>query len=143
MSEPKVKLCADGHYRHAIYGLGPYIADYPEQVLLACIVQGWFQCMKDLDGSGDSPLRTHEHTCSVMKLASDILWKEYGIVDNILPFTFKFSRANIHELLASDILHQLIKGTFKDSIVTWVETYFEITWGKAKAKSLMDEIDKR
>ena len=41
MSKPKAKLCADGHYRRAIYGLGPYIADYPEQVLLACIVQGW------------------------------------------------------------------------------------------------------
>ena len=31
----------DGYYRHTIYGIGPYIADYPEQVLLACIVQGW------------------------------------------------------------------------------------------------------
>ncbi|KAJ7828329.1 hypothetical protein B0H13DRAFT_2373263 [Mycena leptocephala] len=38
----KVTLFADGHYRRAIYGLGPYIADYPEQVLLACVVQGWF-----------------------------------------------------------------------------------------------------
>ncbi|KIM59464.1 hypothetical protein SCLCIDRAFT_92590, partial [Scleroderma citrinum Foug A] len=28
-------------------------------------------------------------------------------------------------------------------IVTWVETYFEITWGKAKAKNLMDKIDRR
>ena len=37
MSEPKAKLCADGHYHCTIYGLGPYIADYPEQVLLACI----------------------------------------------------------------------------------------------------------
>lgn len=33
--------CGDGHYRRVIYGLGPYIADYPEQVLAACIVQGW------------------------------------------------------------------------------------------------------
>ena len=24
-----------------IYGLGPYIVDYLEKVLLACIVQGW------------------------------------------------------------------------------------------------------
>ena len=41
MTKPEVTLCSDGHYRHAIYGLGPYIADYPEQVLLAGIVQGW------------------------------------------------------------------------------------------------------
>jgi len=41
MLQSKVKLCADGHYRRIIYGLGPYIADYPEQVLLTCVVQGW------------------------------------------------------------------------------------------------------
>jgi hypothetical protein len=38
---PEVVRYADGHYRRTIYGLGPYIADYPEQVLLACIVQNW------------------------------------------------------------------------------------------------------
>ncbi|KAJ7465852.1 hypothetical protein B0H11DRAFT_1922130 [Mycena galericulata] len=41
MTTPEVVRYADGHYRRTIYGLGPYIADYPEQVLLACIVQGW------------------------------------------------------------------------------------------------------
>lgn len=41
MSKAEVVLCPDGHYRRAIYGIGPYIADYPEQVLLTCIVQGW------------------------------------------------------------------------------------------------------
>ena len=41
MTEPEVVRCADGHFRRIIYGLGPYIADYPEQALLACIVQGW------------------------------------------------------------------------------------------------------
>ena len=41
MNTPDVTLCADGHYRHIIYGFGPYIADYPEQILLACVVQGW------------------------------------------------------------------------------------------------------
>lgn len=44
MTEPEVVECADGHYRKVIYGLGPYIADYPEQVLLAGIVGGW--CVK-------------------------------------------------------------------------------------------------
>jgi hypothetical protein len=41
MTKPEVTLCADGYYRRVIYGVGPYIADYPEQVLLSCIVQGW------------------------------------------------------------------------------------------------------
>ena len=41
MTVPEVVRCSDGHFRRAIWGLGPYIADYPEQTLLACIVQGW------------------------------------------------------------------------------------------------------
>jgi Plavaka transposase len=41
MTEPDIVRCADGYFRRVIYGLGPYIADYPEQALLACIVQGW------------------------------------------------------------------------------------------------------
>lgn len=41
MTKPEVVRCPDGYYRRAVYGLGPYIADYPEQALLACIVQGW------------------------------------------------------------------------------------------------------
>lgn len=41
MTTPEVTRCPDGHFRRVIYGLGPYIADYPEQALLACIVQGW------------------------------------------------------------------------------------------------------
>ncbi|KAK6997418.1 hypothetical protein R3P38DRAFT_2562260 [Favolaschia claudopus] len=36
--KPHVTRCANGHFRRVIYGLGPYIADYPEQVLLTCIV---------------------------------------------------------------------------------------------------------
>ena len=41
MEKPQVLQYSDGYYWHTIYGLGPYIADYPEQVLLACIMQGW------------------------------------------------------------------------------------------------------
>lgn len=41
MSKPDVVRCADGHYRRAIYGIGPYIADYPEQCLIAAVVQRW------------------------------------------------------------------------------------------------------
>ena len=41
MSMPEVVMCADGLYQHVVYGLSPYIADYPEQVLISGVVQGW------------------------------------------------------------------------------------------------------
>lgn len=59
------------------------------------------------------------------------------------PFTNDFPRADIHELIAPDILHQLIKGTFKDHLVTWVEEYLTKTHGKAGAQVILDDIDNR
>ena len=41
MTTPEVVRCPDAHFRRALYGIGPYIGDYPEQALLACIVQNW------------------------------------------------------------------------------------------------------
>jgi Plavaka transposase len=59
------------------------------------------------------------------------------------PFTKYFPRADIHELLAPDLLHQLIKGVFKDHLVTWVEEYLVKTHGQARANEILDDIDKR
>lgn len=41
MKSPEVIKWPDGHFRRTIYALGPYIADYPEQMLIACLVYGW------------------------------------------------------------------------------------------------------
>lgn len=41
MEKPEIVRCGDGHFRNVVYSIGPYIADYPEQALVACIVQGW------------------------------------------------------------------------------------------------------
>ena len=41
MTVPQVLKCADGHFRRVVFGIGPYIADYPEQVLISGIVQNW------------------------------------------------------------------------------------------------------
>ena len=41
MQEWDVIWCPDHHFRRAIYGLGPYIGDYPEQTAASGIVYGW------------------------------------------------------------------------------------------------------
>ena len=59
------------------------------------------------------------------------------------PFTASFPRADIHELMAPDLLHQIIKGTFKDHLVDWVGQYLVIVHGEARAAAIMADIDRR
>lgn len=41
MTNPVVRRYPDGHYRRAVYDLVGYIADYPEQVLVAGVSTTW------------------------------------------------------------------------------------------------------
>ncbi|KAF7292184.1 hypothetical protein MIND_01245700 [Mycena indigotica] len=146
MTTPEVVLFGDGHYRRVIYGLGPYIADYPEQVLLACVVQGWCaRCHasnKDLDGEGGR--RTQQHTEDLFDAFDHkALWDQYGVIPDVLPYTWDFPRADIYELLSPDLLRQVIKGAFKDHLVTCVREYLELIHGKTEAAKIMADIDRR
>ncbi|KAN0093226.1 hypothetical protein V8E55_004010 [Tylopilus felleus] len=72
MTMPQLMKCPDRHLCHVIFGLGPYIADYPEQVLM-CIA-----FPKDLDGGGEP--RTAELTHGLMdQFSLGVLWDEWGI----------------------------------------------------------------
>ncbi|KAF4583508.1 hypothetical protein EYR38_002259 [Pleurotus pulmonarius] len=145
MSSPVVRLCPDGHYRRVIFDFGPVIADYPEQVMLAGIVQGWCTSFPEsLDDCEHALPRSQDYNETLVSLfAAGELWDEYGIDDDIIPFTNDFPRADIHQLLAPDLLHQVIKGTFKDHLVEWVGRYLVLIHGKADAAKIMDEIDHR
>ncbi|KAG1866432.1 hypothetical protein C8R48DRAFT_747650 [Suillus tomentosus] len=133
MTKPEVTHFGDGHYHCMIYELGPYIADYEEQMLLACIFRNW--CAKCLSHHGNlddvSLCCSRSHTDVLIKECnSGTLHLEYGIVGELMPFTNNFPCADIHELLAPHILHQLIKGAYKDHLVDWVEKYLLQTHGK-------------
>lgn len=54
-----------------------------------------------------------------------------------------FPHADIHELLSLDLLHQVIKGTFKDHLVMWVEEYLISVHRKAGAATILADIDQR
>ena len=71
------------------------------------------------------------------------LWYSVMVLSRNQPFTDAFPRADINELISMDLLHQIIKGGFKDHLVTWVGEYLEITHSKAKADAILDDIDCR
>jgi hypothetical protein len=123
--------------------------------------------LKSLDD--DVPLpRCQEHSNVLVEMLElGILWDKYGLVCDVVvrtlllhplywpiitgqlnipfpqPFTEDLSRADIHELLAPNILHQLIKGTFKDHLVAWVEDYLVAKHGRIRANKILDDIDRR
>ncbi|KAK0196374.1 hypothetical protein F5146DRAFT_1099011 [Armillaria mellea] len=130
MSVPIVRMCLDGFYRRVIYDLGPYIANYPEQVLLAGIIQGW--CARCTAPS---------ILLESLSEQGDVLWDNYGIDEDIMPFTFNFPHTNIHEMMSSDLLHQIIKGSFKDHLVEWVYDYLVVKEGETCTNIIIDDID--
>ncbi|KAK0445666.1 uncharacterized protein EV420DRAFT_1622636 [Desarmillaria tabescens] len=98
----------------------------------------------NLDGSGDQRSCTHtEALLESLAWQGDVLWDNYGIDEDILPFTFNFPHADIHEMMSSDLLHQIIKGSFKDHLVEWVFKYLVAKEGEARANAIMDDIDHR
>ncbi|EAU93525.2 hypothetical protein CC1G_02755 [Coprinopsis cinerea okayama7 len=147
MTTPVIRRCPDGHYRRVIYDFGSFIADYPEQVMLAGICQGWCpRCTvlpANMEGVGGP--RTNELIDAILEngFSHQEIWDNYGFDSTVVPFTRDFPRACIYEILTSDLLHQVIKGTFKDHLVTWVEDYLYLAHEKAEADAIMDEIDRR
>ena len=122
MEKPEVVECCDGHYRRTIWGLGPYTGDYPKQILLTCVVQGWCpryafyhylcsinslhcdmcRCQAFHDNLNDEDLYQCPHTRELMEALINTyevptLWSEYGIVaDVVVRFatTISFSISN-------------------------------------------------
>ncbi|KAJ3503514.1 hypothetical protein NLJ89_g8395 [Agrocybe chaxingu] len=133
--------CADGFIRRVYPILSAYIADYPEQCLVACCKENACpQCTVPPDRRGaqvHSVLRDPNTTLEVLAKKS---WGQNPSkfvsqsLRAINPFWASLPHCNIFSCITPDLLHQLHKGVFKDHIVSWAT---EAISGAA------DEVDRR
>ncbi|KIJ24451.1 hypothetical protein M422DRAFT_194665, partial [Sphaerobolus stellatus SS14] len=111
--------CADGYVRRIHPILSAYIADFPEQCLVACCKESRCPRCKVTHDKRGSP-----H-------ASELLRD-----DVYAPFWADLPYTDIFTCITPDLLHQLHKGVFKDHVVKWCTKSAEPEEFDARLKAL-------
>ncbi|KAJ8075193.1 hypothetical protein PM082_019521 [Marasmius tenuissimus] len=121
----KRMLCSGGRVREVYPILAAYVADFPEQCLVAgCQERRCPKCLARGDQLGEllnSVLRDPSATIDALKDARKGKREradEWGL-RHITPFWKDLPLCNIFHCFTPDILHQLHKGVFKDHLVKW------------------------
>jgi len=120
-------VCADGRIRQVFPVLTAFIGDHPEQCLVACCAKN--QCLKclvppDQRGANSSFLLCNQTqtTCMLHAQATDQYPPEFiadGLRPVFAPFWAELLYTDIFTCIASNILHQLHQGIFKDHFKKW------------------------
>lgn len=120
-------ICADGKCCRVHPILAAYIADHPEQCLIACCQQNRCpKCLVTTDNLGNPiplSLRDPEDTIKTLHLAVNGYSPEVFTKNGLWPVDPFWTDLPFHDIFSSftpDILHQLHKGVFKDHLVKWV-----------------------
>ncbi|KAI0281068.1 hypothetical protein BC826DRAFT_1094230 [Russula brevipes] len=123
-------VCADTTIRCIFPILAAYIADHPEQCLVACCKENRCPiCVVPHHARGEnihSPLWSQPLTEQVLhdqahgKQPHE--FTEWGLRTVFSPFWAGMPHADIFTCIAPDILHQLHKGVFHDHLLQWCMT---------------------
>jgi hypothetical protein len=120
-------VCADGFVRKVYPILASYVADYPEQCLVACCMEN--RCPRCVVSPNDrgSPIESISREIDLTLQAlnqhhrgySPENFEKHGLRAVYEPFWRNLPYSNIFACFTPDLLHQLHKGIFKDHLVAW------------------------
>lgn len=131
--------CADRIIRRVYPILAAYIADHPEQCLIACCKENRCpRCVVPRKKQGDNAkhrLRDHAATARVLREVGEGKmphgYGSQGLRPVYKPFWADLPHTDIFACITPDILHQIHKGVIKDHLLKWVE--------KVVGKKALDE----
>ncbi|KAG1898632.1 uncharacterized protein F5891DRAFT_1129435 [Suillus fuscotomentosus] len=116
-------ICADRNIRRIHPILAAYIADHPEQCLIACCKEN--HCPR-------STLEHHKNS------EDPHLFEDHGLRAIYFLFWSHLPHTDIFMCITPDILHHLHKGVFKDHIVSWCSTIISDTEFDARFQAMSD-----